>query len=152
MVQASSVMPPVGGGRRCFAPLRRPTRPLAGARLLVVEEVDVRLVDDARALHRLPQAIGPDELTRAVQILDLEEHHHLGGVVRVAEHLAAGGPVLLAERGVIVEDRPPSRVVLDTMADEKMGHENVLPRSASRLSRHYSPLTPCARSASTGSG
>jgi hypothetical protein len=36
------------------APLRAP---LPGGRLLVVEEVDVRLADDARALHRLPQAV-----------------------------------------------------------------------------------------------
>ena len=56
------------------------------------------------------------------EIVDLEEHHHLGRVVRVAEHLAAGGPVLLAERGVIVEDRPPFRVVIDAVADEKVGH------------------------------
>ena len=68
----------------------------------------------------------PTNSARAIQIVDLEEHHHLGRVVRVAEHLAAGGPVLLAERGVIVEDRPPFRVVIDAVADEKVGHANSL--------------------------
>src|SRR5215217_3459495 len=89
----------------------------------LLQEVDVRLIGDARPPHRVLQLVGVGEPPGVLHAVPLEEYYELVGVVGIAQDPSSlGAPSLSGRSVVVVEYRLPPIVVLYLVAHKQVRH------------------------------
>ena len=84
----------------------------------VVQEVDVRPVDDAGALHRVGQIFRPHKLLRFFEALHFEQEDHFVRGFMTAAQIPALEARCLPDRPMGVEGSLPPRLIFHLVSNE----------------------------------